>query len=119
MNRTWRSPLFLKSLYLFQVTLCLYALGRTTQKHSDYTGPVIGPKMAEKNERNFTEEQIKAGRDANVGLQVSRVKDWAWRGCLLLFRGNVSPEPDTNRIVKLRAEHRKSCLFHMTLFFIF
>ncbi len=32
-----------------QVTLCLYALGRTTQKHSDYNGPQIGPKMSEAN----------------------------------------------------------------------
>ena len=42
-----------------QVVLCLYSLGRVTQKHPEYTGPAIGPKMAEKNERNFTEEQIR------------------------------------------------------------
>ena len=42
-----------------QVVLCLYSLGRVTQKHPEYTGPSIGPKMAEKNERNFTEEQIR------------------------------------------------------------
>ena len=55
---------------IFQVTLCLYALGRVTQKHDEYNGPVIGPKMSEKNERNFSEEQIKRGRDGNIGLQV-------------------------------------------------
>lgn len=46
-------------LLTHQVVLCLYSLGRVTQKHPEYTGPAIGPKMAEKNERNFTEEQIR------------------------------------------------------------
>ena len=41
------------------MVLCLYSLGRVTQKHPEYTGPAIGPKMAEKNERNFTDEQIR------------------------------------------------------------
>ena len=55
---------------IFQVTLCLYALARQTQKHPEYKGPSMGPKMATKNERNFTEEEIRKGRDAQVGLQV-------------------------------------------------
>ena len=46
-------------LLTLQVVLCLYSLGRVTQKHPEYTGPAIGPKMAEKNERNFTDEQIR------------------------------------------------------------
>lgn len=54
-----------------QVTLCLYALARTTQKHEEYTGPRMGPKMATENKRNFTDEQIRQGRDGQVGLQVS------------------------------------------------
>ena len=53
-----------------QVTLCLYALGRTTQKHSEYQGPQIGPKMAAENKRNFSEEQIRQGRDGHITLQV-------------------------------------------------
>ena len=48
----------------------MYALGRITQKHPDYNGPTIGPKMANKNERNFSDEQIRQGRDAHIGLQV-------------------------------------------------
>ena len=52
------------------MTLCLYALGRTCQKHADYSGPQIGPKMSTKNERNFSEEQILAGRNSQIGLQV-------------------------------------------------
>ncbi|CAB4055193.1 TAGLN [Lepeophtheirus salmonis] len=41
---------------------------------SQYTGPKIGPKMSTKNERNFTEEQIKAGRDSQIGLQAGSNK---------------------------------------------
>jgi len=52
-----------------QVVLCLFSLGRLTQHHQDYTGPAIGPKMSTKNERNFSEEQIRRNRDAVIGLQ--------------------------------------------------
>merc|ERR1719266_283002 len=52
-----------------QVVVCLYSLGRLTQLHPEYTGPRIGPKMAEKNERNFSSEQIRRNRDAVIGLQ--------------------------------------------------
>ena len=56
------------------MTLCIYALARTTQKHADYTGPSMGPKMATENKRNFSEEQIRQGRDGQVGLQVIHLK---------------------------------------------
>ncbi|XP_075146439.1 myophilin isoform X2 [Haematobia irritans] len=52
-----------------QVTLCLYSLGRTTQHHPEYTGPSLGPKMAEKNVREFTEEQLRA-HNAELNLQM-------------------------------------------------
>lgn len=52
-----------------QVTLCLYALGRITQKHPEWTGPQLGPKMADKNERTFTEEQLKA-HNSELNLQM-------------------------------------------------
>ncbi|XP_046740418.1 myophilin [Diprion similis] len=52
-----------------QVTLCLYALGRITQKHPEYNGPRLGPKMAEKNEREFTEAQLRAS-EGQVNLQM-------------------------------------------------
>ena len=56
----WALPMLNKcELLTLQVVLCLYSLGRVTQKHPEYTGPAIGPKMAEKNARNFTEEQIR------------------------------------------------------------
>ena len=73
-TRLFRVPPSTPKIFRLQVTLCLYALARTTQKHSDYTGPRIGPKMAEKNERNFTDEQIKAGRDSQIGLQAGSNK---------------------------------------------
>ncbi|KAG5881281.1 hypothetical protein JTB14_028660 [Gonioctena quinquepunctata] len=43
-----------------QVALSLFALGRITQKHPEWTGPTLGPKMADKNERTFTEEQLRS-----------------------------------------------------------
>ena len=52
-----------------QVVLSLFSLGRLTQHHDDYSGPAIGPKMSTKNERNFSEEQIRMNRDAVIGLQ--------------------------------------------------
>ncbi|VEL34653.1 unnamed protein product [Protopolystoma xenopodis] len=51
-----------------QVTQCLFALGRTCQTHSDYTGPGLGPKLAVENKREFTEEQIKEGQNV-ISLQ--------------------------------------------------
>lgn len=74
-----------------QVTLCLYSLGRIvswdalrvdfgcdfnffipfsqTQKHPEFTGPALGPKMADKNERTFTEEQLNAHK-SELNLQM-------------------------------------------------
>ena len=57
------------ALTVCQVVLCLFSLARITQLHPEYRGPRLGPKMAEKNERNFSEEQIRRNRDAVVGLQ--------------------------------------------------
>ncbi|XP_055906497.1 muscle-specific protein 20 [Eupeodes corollae] len=52
-----------------QVTLCLYSLGRLTQKHPEYNGPSLGPKMADENKRTFTEEQLRA-HNAELNLQM-------------------------------------------------
>ncbi|KAG5323212.1 MP20 protein, partial [Acromyrmex charruanus] len=51
-----------------QVTLCLYALGRLTQKHG-WTGPSLGPKMAEENKRTFSDDQLRAS-EGHLGLQM-------------------------------------------------
>nr|CAH0108947.1 unnamed protein product [Daphnia galeata] len=50
---------------LNSVVICLQALGR---KASKYGQPSIGPKEAEKNERQFSEEQLRAG-DTVISLQ--------------------------------------------------
>lgn len=52
-----------------KVALCIYSLARATQKHPEFSGPSLGPKFATKNERNFSEEQIRKGRDGVLGLQ--------------------------------------------------
>ena len=69
-EEVFQTPDLFEARNIPQVTLCIYALARTTQKHPEYNGPKMGPKMATKNERNFTEEQIKQGRDGQIGLQV-------------------------------------------------
>lgn len=56
-----------------QVAISLMALGRTAQDKG-YDGPVLGPKMAHENKREFTEEQIRQGRDAQIGLQAGSNK---------------------------------------------
>lgn len=38
------------------------------QTRPDYTGPVLGPKMAEKQSREFTEDQLREGRNV-ISLQ--------------------------------------------------
>jgi transgelin len=52
-----------------QVTLSLYALGRITQKHPEWTGPSLGPKMSDENKRTFTEEQLRA-HEGELNLQM-------------------------------------------------
>ncbi|XP_019870240.1 muscle-specific protein 20 [Aethina tumida] len=52
-----------------QVALSLYALGRITQKHPEYNGPSLGPKMADENKRTFTEEQLRA-HEGELNLQM-------------------------------------------------
>ncbi|XP_046354007.1 myophilin-like [Haliotis cracherodii] len=51
-----------------QVTLCIHALGRICQTKPDYTGPTLGPKMAEENKREFTEAQLLEAKNI-VSLQ--------------------------------------------------
>uniref|UniRef100_A0A0X3PAW3 Transgelin n=1 Tax=Schistocephalus solidus TaxID=70667 RepID=A0A0X3PAW3_SCHSO len=51
-----------------QVTQTIFALGRTCQTHPEYTGPTLGPKLAQENKREFTEEQLREGANV-VSLQ--------------------------------------------------
>merc|ERR1711973_908117 len=73
-EEVFQTPDLFEARNIPQVTLCIYALARTTQKHPEYTGPTMGPKMATENKREFTEEQIRAGRDGQVGLQAGSNK---------------------------------------------
>ena len=68
-EEVFQTPDLFEARNIPQVVLCLFSLGRVTQMHPEYSGPQIGPKMSTKNERNFSEEQIRQGRDATIGLQ--------------------------------------------------
>eukprot|EP00092_Neocalanus_flemingeri_P017892 GFUD01019358.1.p1 GENE.GFUD01019358.1~~GFUD01019358.1.p1 ORF type:complete len:183 (+),score=47.46 GFUD01019358.1:39-551(+) len=68
-EEVFQTPDLFEKRNIPQVVLCLFSLGRVTQMHPEYAGPMIGPKMATRNERNFSEEQIRQGRDATIGLQ--------------------------------------------------
>jgi len=50
------------------VTGTIFALGRTTYKHPEWTGPWLGPRPSEENRRHFTDEQLKGGATV-IGLQ--------------------------------------------------
>lgn len=52
---------------MYQVMLCILAFSRHAQKKG-YQGPFIGPKLAEKQEIHFTDEQLLKSK-AEVGLQ--------------------------------------------------
>lgn len=50
------------------VTQCIMALGRTCYLHPEWPGPFLGPKPADENKRNWTEEQLRAGEGV-INLQ--------------------------------------------------
>lgn len=56
-----------------QITCTLFALGRETYKHPEWTGPWLGPKPSEENVRDFDEDTIAAGK-AVIGLQAGSNK---------------------------------------------
>ncbi|XP_041354451.1 myophilin-like [Gigantopelta aegis] len=72
-----------------QVTLCIHALGRVCQTKPDYTGPVLGPKMAEKNERQFTEQQLLEAKNV-VSLQYGSNKGASQAGMNLGKMRNIN-----------------------------
>jgi len=56
-----------------QVTNTFFALGRAAWKDPKWTGPKLGPKPADLNEREFSDEVLKAGQTI-VGLQAGQNK---------------------------------------------
>jgi len=57
-----------------QVVISVYSLGRMTQKHPEWTGPTLGPKMAEGEKKEWDEDQQRALREGQVGLQMGQNK---------------------------------------------
>jgi hypothetical protein len=55
------------------VVKSLLALGRTA-KNKGFDGPTIGPKMSEGEKREWTEEELRAGRQGTIGLQMGSNK---------------------------------------------
>lgn len=53
------------------VTTTIFAVGRTAYKHPEWRGPYLGPKPADENRREFSEEQLRAG-EAIIGLQAGQ-----------------------------------------------
>merc|ERR1711972_360647 len=74
-EEVFQTPDLFEARNIPQVSLCIFSLGRATQNHPEYTGPSLGPKMATKNEGNFTDEQIRQGRDGVIGLQSVQTKE--------------------------------------------
>jgi hypothetical protein len=63
---------------MWQVVLCLYALGRKAQLKG-FDGPVLGPREAQRNTRDFSDEQLKAGQSV-IGLQMGTNKCASQKG---------------------------------------
>uniref|UniRef100_A0A023FX39 Calponin n=1 Tax=Amblyomma parvum TaxID=251391 RepID=A0A023FX39_AMBPA len=51
-----------------QVAQCLMAVGRACYNHPEYRGPCLGPKPAEEQKREWTQEQLRAG-EGIINLQ--------------------------------------------------
>ncbi|CAB3228299.1 unnamed protein product [Arctia plantaginis] len=56
-----------------QVTNTLFALGRETYRHSEWSGPYLGPKPSEECKREFSDEVLQAGKTV-IGLQAGSNK---------------------------------------------
>ena len=56
------------NLNCIQVINGIHALGRKAQAKG-FSGPTLGPKEADKNKREFTEEQLREGQKV-IGLQM-------------------------------------------------
>ncbi|XP_054753749.2 myophilin-like, partial [Lytechinus pictus] len=56
-----------------QFTQCIVALGRYAQSQPGYDGPILGPKHSEGNIRDFSQDQLDAGKHM-IGLQMGSNK---------------------------------------------
>merc|ERR1711963_94189 len=71
-SEIFQTPDLFEARNIPQVVLCIYSLARMTQKHPEYNGPAMGPKMATENKRGFTEEDNRKMRDGSIGLQAGQ-----------------------------------------------
>jgi len=55
---------------IVQVALCLWALARQVHKYPDYQGPKIAYENVEENKREFTQEQLDAGKHSVNAIQM-------------------------------------------------
>jgi len=55
------------------VTSTIFSLGRTTYRHPEWQGPWLGPRPAEENKREFSDDVIQAGKTV-IGLQAGSNK---------------------------------------------
>jgi len=55
------------------VTMSLFALGRTSYTHPEWKGPWLGPRPSEENIREFEQEKLNAGKSI-IGLQAGSNK---------------------------------------------
>ncbi|KAK7868117.1 hypothetical protein R5R35_005558 [Gryllus longicercus] len=56
---------------IVNVTVTIFAIGRTAYKHPEWRGPCLGPRPSEEHRREWTEEQLRAG-EAIIGLQAGQ-----------------------------------------------
>lgn len=56
-----------------QFTGCMVSLGRYAQSQPGYDGPILGPKQSESNVREFSQDQMDAGKHM-IGLQMGSNK---------------------------------------------
>lgn len=55
------------------VSKSLFAFGRTCL-NKGYAGPTLGPKMSEKHSKEWSEDQLREGRQGTIGLQAGSNK---------------------------------------------
>ncbi|XP_071818843.1 myophilin-like [Apostichopus japonicus] len=76
---------------LAQVALGITALGRLAQKQEGYSGPILGSKEATENKREFSQEQMDAGKHI-TGLQMGSNKGATQSGMGIGRPRQVNPD---------------------------
>lgn len=74
-----------------QVCVGITALGRLAQKQPGYSGPILGPREATENKREFTQEQLDAGKHI-TGLQMGSNKGASQSGMGMGRPRQVNPD---------------------------